>query len=171
MLNVAKVMMASVLLAAMPLVQAEELKIAYVDLQEVMQKSPQAVQANRDLETEFKARAKKINDLETELRALGEKFQRDGVTMTEGKRKEAEDELLKKERAVRWDKSTYQEDFKIRQGELTRKVRDQIIKKIMEISKAEQYDLVLYENVLLSSPRVDITARVLTELNKPADKK
>lgn len=151
-----------------PYVAAEELRIAYVNVQEIMAKAPQAQTALEELKKEFAEKEKKLLAIQSELQTLREKLNRDSLTMKESEKRELELNMLRKDRELKWHQGIYDEDLKIMRAELTRSVQTDIYKMIIKIAQEKKYDLVMKEDVFFVSDRVNITSVVLEALKKSA---
>lgn len=151
---------------------AAPLKIGFVDIQAVASKSPQLAEGNKRLEKEFTARKESLKGMEAAYLQLREKLQKEGLTMNNDELRKLEEQILAQERKIRWEQGIMDEDFKIRRNQIAAEVRQEIFKTIAVLSKQEGYDLILTDGVLMSSPRVNLTERVLNDLkNVPAKKK
>ncbi|HEX7026860.1 MAG TPA: OmpH family outer membrane protein [Gammaproteobacteria bacterium] len=148
--------------------QTGDLKIGFVNLQELMVKAPQAAAAIKKAEKEFTARHEELRAIGTEIQALRERLVKERITMSDDARKKLEDELLRKERDFRWKQTILDEDAKLRENQISTEIRGLVFKAILEIAKQDKYDLVLTDGVLYKSPRVDLTAKVLAELERNA---
>jgi outer membrane protein len=102
---------------------------------------------------------------------LREKLQKEGLTMSNEEVRKLEEQILAQERKIRWNQSILDEDFKIRRNQVMGQLQQDIFKTITTIAQQEKYDLVLTDGVLISSSRVNLTERVLTELKNSAGKK
>ena len=60
------------------------------------------------------------------------------------------------------------EDFNIRRNEELGKLQKKVHEIIIIVAKAEKYDLVVTQPVLFASERINLTARVLQEMQQPA---
>lgn len=150
---------------------AGALKIGYVDVQGVAAKSPQLAEGNKRLEKEFTARKEELKGMEASYLQLREKLQKEGLTMSNEEVRKLEEQILAQERKIRWNQGILDEDFKIRRNQVMGQLQQDIFKTITAIAQQEKYDLVLTDGVLLSSSRVNLTERVLTELKNSAGKK
>jgi len=77
--------------------------------------------------------------------------------------------LQDQQREFHRKRQEYQEDVNKRRNEELASVVERAQKAIRKISEDEKYDLVIQE-VLFSSPRVDITDKVIKALNAPQGK-
>ena len=119
--------------------QAQE-KIGYISSQRIVNEALPYKAASAKLEQEFSKRAKDLHDMETRL-------------------KDMQDKLEKEQREL-------QEDLSQRRNEELATVLDRVNKVIAQIAESEKYDIVV-QDALYHSARVDITDKVLKILNKP----
>lgn len=140
------------------------LKIAYVNMDKAMNSSTLAKSLMSEFEAGFAKKAKEIKSLEAELRNARQQAVKESLTMSQGKKEELQSSLLKKDRELRFKKSVFDEDAKLANGKINRKVEQAVLKVVSEITKQEKYDLVLISDVLFSSKRVDITDKVIAKL-------
>lgn len=148
--------------------QTSDLKIGYVNLQELVSKAPQSKVAIEKAQKEFETRQEELKGMATEVQALREKLAKERITMSDDARKKLEDDLLSKEREYKWNQSILDEDAKIRENEILTDIKKLVFKAITEIAKQDKYDLVLTDGVIFRSARVDLTAKVLSALQKDA---
>lgn len=148
--------------------QSSDLKIGYVNLQELVSKAPQSAAAIEKAQKEFATRQEELKGMATEVQALREKLVKERITMSDDARKKLEENLLSKEREYKWNQSILDEDAKIRENQILTEIKQLVFKAIVEIAKQDKYDLVLTDGVIFKSARVDLTAKVLSELRKGA---
>lgn len=148
--------------------QTGDLKIGYVNLQELVSKAPQSKAAIEKAQKEFGTRQEELKGMATEVQALREKLVKERITMSDDARKKLEDDLLSKEREYKWNQSILDEDAKIRENEILTEIKKLVLKAIVDIAKQDKYDLILSDSVIFRSARVDLTAKVLNELIKDA---
>jgi outer membrane protein len=152
-------------LAALPLfVQAQELKIGYVNSERVLRESTSARAASTKIETEFSKREKDLNDLATKLKAASDKFEKDAPTLAEGERNRRQRELGEQDRDLQRKRREFQEDLNQRRNEEIASIQERTGRVIRQIMDAEKYDLILID-VGFAGPRVDITKKVMDALN------
>ncbi|HEX5055067.1 MAG TPA: OmpH family outer membrane protein [Gammaproteobacteria bacterium] len=150
---------------------AGPLKIGFVDVQAVASKSPQLAEGNKRLEKEFSARSDALKGMQASYMQLRDRLQKEGLTMNTDDQRKLEDQILGQERKIRWEQGIMDEDFKIRRNQVAADVRKDIFKTIATLAQKEGYDLILTDGVLMSSARVNLTERVLTELKNNAGEK
>jgi outer membrane protein len=146
-----------------------ELKIGFVNVPKVLEKSPQAEKAKQRLEKEFSPRDKQLVAQQQEIAKLEEKYNKDASVMGDAaKRKLEADILAKKREAIRAQKE-FSEDFNSRRNTELQKLQTRIIDAIKELAKEEGYDLLLTDGVIYSNDQIDVTAKVQEKLAKFTD--
>ncbi len=152
------------------MVQAQELKVGWVNAAQVLEQAPQAEAARTKLEKEFAPRDRTLVAEQKALRQKEEKLARDGAVMSESERKKLERDILSDTRDLKRARDEFREDLNIRRNEELAKLQKMVIETIREIAKGGQYDLVVTDGVLFASDRVDMTPAVLARLKKDFDK-
>jgi outer membrane protein len=160
-------MAAALLAAAAVPASAQELKIGYVNSERVVRDSVPAKAALTKIEAEFGKRDKELNDATNRLKAAGEKLEKDSPTLADGERARRQRELVDTERDLQRKRREFQEDLNQRRNEELAGVVERANRVIKQIFETEKYDLILQE-VIFAGPRVDITDKVLKQLNAPA---
>lgn len=156
-------------LAAMPVdqvvAQSETAgaKLGYVDAVKLIEKAPQGEQALSKLEEEFGPRDSEIKALRDEIRTLEDALEKDSLVMAEDDRRSREDALREKQRRLKRVRQEFREDYNVRRNEELADLQRIVTKAIVEIAKAEGFDLILQESVY-ASPSIDITEKVLEKL-------
>ena len=158
----------AVILLILPLAVLAETKIGFVNMVELMEKSPQAEAARKGLEEEFSGRDKKLTNVRDEVLKLEETLKNDGPIMSDAKRAELEKKILNSKREYNRQQDELREDFNIRRNEELGKLQKKVHEIIIIVAKAENYDLVVTQPVLFASERINLTARVLQEMQQPA---
>lgn len=166
-----KTMLAAAALAAcVSGVQAQELKIGYVNSERVLREAAPAKAAQAKLETEFGKRERELADIAAKLKAASEKLEKDAPTLPESEKEKRRRDLLDQDRDFQRKRREFQEDLNQRKNEELAAVVDRANKVIKQIFETEKYDLILQEAVF-AGPRVDITDKVVKALNGTAANK
>ena len=147
------------------------IKVGYFNFLKLVNSVPQAVEAEKRLGAEFEPRKSKIEKLDDELKAEGTALDKNAVVMTEADRTAKERELRTKDRELKQLYQEYQEDLTIRQNQETSAIQKLVYQAVVEIAKAENYDLILEQGTVYASPKIDITAKVLEKLTKQSAQK
>ncbi|MFK7814814.1 MAG: OmpH family outer membrane protein, partial [Gammaproteobacteria bacterium] len=78
-----------------------------------------------------------------------------------------EKKILNRKREYNRQQDELREDFNIRRNEELGKLQKKVHEVIVIVSKSESYDLVVTQPVLYASEKIDLTARVLQEMQSP----
>ncbi|MDR7268355.1 outer membrane protein [Pelomonas saccharophila] len=156
--------LAASMMVATTVVQAQELKIGYVNSERVLREANLAKAAQIKLETEFGKREKDLRDLETKLRGAAEKLEKDAPTLSEAERNRRQRDVVEQERDLQRKRREWQEDLNQRKNEELSTVVEKANRVIKQIFEAEKYDLILQDAIHFSA-RVDITKKVIDALN------
>ncbi len=154
---------ASMMLATTAL-QAQELKIGYVNSERVLREANLAKAAQVKLEAEFGKREKDLRDLETKLRGAADKLEKDAPTLSEAERNRRQRDIGEQDRDLQRKRREWQEDLTQRKNEELSAVVERANRVIKQIFDNEKYDLIL-QDAIHYSPRVDITKKVIDALN------
>jgi outer membrane protein len=141
-----------------------ELKIGVVDYGKLMEESPQAKIVVEAIRTEFTPRQKDLQNQQQSLKAKEDKLQKDGATMTEDQRARTEKELRDSYRDLSRKQQEVQDDFNARRNEEMSRLQRTLIEEVRVYAKAQNFDLVIADGVIYSTPTLDITPAILTAL-------
>ncbi|WP_422133633.1 OmpH family outer membrane protein [Endozoicomonas sp. ALD040] len=153
------------LLLLSPLAQAQ--KIAVVDSEMAVLESDAAKKYAKEAEKMFAPKIKQLKALQEEIRVMEQKLQKDGPTLTEGQRENRQVQIKRKfEDLQLQDRQLRSEKARSDQTELG-KLRPKLDKAIEEVSKEQDYDLVLERGATrFVKPGFDITRKVIERMNK-----
>lgn len=149
-----------------PALAEEALRIAFVNIPQILEQAPQADAVRETLNQEFAARDLDLASGDKKLNLLKVRLARDGVGMAEEERRKLERELLTQDREMKRSHEEYNEDRNIRKNEELAKMQREIRLSIVTLAKSLGYDMVLESGVMYASDRVDITALVITRLKQ-----
>jgi outer membrane protein len=155
---------AALLAAASITVQAQELKIGYVNSDRVLREASLAKAAQAKLESEFSKRQKEGDEAAGRLKAAADKLDKDAPTLSESERNRRQRELVDQDRELQRKRREFQEDLNQRKNEELASVVERANKVIKQIYESEKYDLILQEAVFAGA-RVDITDKIIKALN------
>jgi outer membrane protein len=145
-----------------------ELKIGVVDYGKLMEESPQAKTVVEAIRTEFTPRQRDLQNQQQALKTKEEKLQKDGATMTEDQRQRTEKELRDSYRDLSRKQQEVQDDFNARRNEEMSRLQRTLIDEVRVYAKAQNFDLVIADGVIYSTPTLDITPAILTALQSHA---
>ncbi len=142
-----------------------DLKIGVVNIAAVLEKAPQAEKAKKRLEQEFKPRDNQLVSQQKEIQGLQEKLKKDASVMGESQRNKLETELQNKVRDAKRSQQEFSEDFNARRNDELGKLQRRIVEAIKSIAKDQEFDLILTDGVIYSSPQMDVTSQLQQKLS------
>jgi len=154
-----------VLCAAAASANAQDSRIAYVNSQRLTIESAPAKAASAKLEALFSKRQKDLADMQSSLKALGEKLERDGPTLSDSQRVAKQKEFAEQSRDFQRKKRELDEDVNSTRNEELQQIFDKATKAIRQLAESEKYDLVVSDAVVYFNPKIDITDKVIKILN------
>lgn len=159
--------LAAALAGAVP-AQGEEIKIAVIDVNRILNESEAGKAARTKMEARYEELKKKIEGVSEEARKMKEELDKQKILLGKEKLKEREDALAAKVNELRTLTQSSEREMQTRQGEFTRDVLKLIEGKIDKIVEEEKIGLLLDRSsgVVHSDPSLDITAKVLERVNK-----
>ena len=141
-----------------------ELKIGVVDYGRLVEESPQAKSALEAIRTEFTPRQRDLQNQQAVLKSKEDKLQKDGATMTQDQRSNAEKDLRDSYRELQRKQSEVQDDFNARRNEEMSRLQKTLIEQVRIYAKAQNFDLVIADGVIYTTPTIDITPAILAQL-------
>ncbi len=148
-----------------PLGAAEaQMKVGVVNVQRLLQDSPQAKASMQALQDEFAPRQRDIVQQQNTLKTRQERLQRDSAVMAEAERRNVEREVRDGERELARKQSEYVEDLNVRRNEELGKLQSSLLQEVQNFAKAQNFDLIVGDGVLYAKDTMDVTAQVLTAL-------
>ena len=163
---VKRVTVTSVLALAMCGLQAQELKVGFVNSDRVLREATLAKAAQTRLEVEFSKRQKEGEDTASRLKTSADKLDKDSPTLAESERGRRQRDLVEQDRELQRKRREFQEDLNQRKNEELASVVERANKVVKQIYDLEKYDLILQGDVVIfAGPRVDITDKVIKALN------
>jgi len=143
-----------------------DLKVAVVNVQQVLQQSPRVTQLSKKLEGEFKDRQAKIGDEQKALQDMMDKFKQESPTMSQ-KDKDAMQKTITANRSALVAKVVaYQQDLQKQQTKIMQGVLSDLNGIVTSIAKSQNYALVLdAQAVIYSMNGNDITKDVAKQFN------
>ena len=155
-------------LAAVPLVgaAADSAKIGYVDIQFLIENSPQAQAASTELEDQFGPRQQELQKKQQEFQRIQQKLQKEELVMDEAERKELENRLQGLKRDIQRSQQAFREELNIQRNTAFKEVRQAVMKAVQSLAEEEGYDLVVGQGALYASEGINLTQRVLDRMKE-----
>jgi outer membrane protein len=141
-------------------------RIGYVFTERLMTESKLAKTADARIEAEFSKRQKEIQDTISRLKAMSEKFDVEAPKLAEAERTKRARELLDLEKDVQRTQREFREDLIARKSEERAFIAQKAYKLVEQIAEKEKLDIVLHEAAIWTSSRVDITDKIIEQLDK-----
>src|SRR6266581_8058119 len=141
-----------------------ELKIGVVDYGRLVEESPQAKAALDSIRTEFTPRQRDLQNQQATLKAKEDKLQKDGATMSQDQRTNSEKDLRDGYRELQRKQQEVQDDFNARRNEEMSRLQKTLIEQVRIYAKAQNFDLVIADGVIYTTPTIDITPAILAQL-------
>jgi outer membrane protein len=101
---------------------------------------------------------------EKEITSKEERMARDGAILGDAERSNLEKDILNKKRDFKRSQQELGEDFNVRRNEELGKLQRRIIEASNAIAKEQHFDLLLYDGVIYSSDKVNVTSQVQQKL-------
>ena len=144
-------------------IEAQALKIGFVDRDRIVRESEAAKRVQAKLEKEFAGRQAELEKLEKRGREMDQALQKESVTLPEAERGARERQLAQLTREFQRLQREFREDLNLRKNEEWVSLQERATKVINEIAEREKFDLILQEAVY-RSPKIDITDKVIKAL-------
>jgi outer membrane protein len=141
-----------------------ELKIGVIDYGRLVEESPQAKAALDTIRTEFTPKQRDLQNQQASLKTKEDKLQKDGATMSQDQRANAEKDLRDSYRELQRRQSEVQDDFNARRNEEMSRLQKMLIEQVRVYAKAQNFDLVIADGVIYTTPTIDITPAILAQL-------
>lgn len=149
-----------------PMAQAADLKIGYVNAVRVIEQAPQGKAALKRLETEFNPRDKELIRMQDRIKAVEGELEKNALVLKESDRQTKEREVISLKRDLKRATQEFREDYNVRRNEELLALQKIVHKAIVDIAKQEKYDLILHEGVIYAGDKIDITEQILKTLGK-----
>lgn len=147
------------------------LKIGVVSVERILTEAPQVDAVNTSMLERFGPQRDELQKSEKEITKMQENYKRNELVMTEDKLNELKKEIITKIQMLKQKEAMLsQEVGTVRNQELA-VLQTQVRGIIDDIAKKGKYDLILSEGVAFSSPKLDITGKVLDTMKAAFKKK
>lgn len=143
--------------------QAADMKLGYIDMNKALQETSAGKKAKAELEKEFKAKRDELSKKQSDLKKMGEDFEKKrGVLSDEVKAKkqaELQQEMMKWQEAAGQAQVTMQ----AKEQEALKPIFEKMQKAIERVAKEQGYTMILEksQSVVYGTPDQDVTAQVI----------
>lgn len=160
-------LMALAFLLSAGAVEAQTLKIAYINSQEILMNAPGASEAQQQFDDEMAGYQEEISQLETELQNMENQLQQQQLTLSPEARANREQALREKYQEYQQRTQQLQEMANQRRAALIQPVMDEITAVIEQIREEGAYSLILDAaagSIVSADPALDLTQDVIARL-------
>lgn len=148
-------------------VEAQTLKIAYINSQEILLQAPGAEEAQTRFDSEMQGYQQEIARLESELQNMETSLQQQSLTLSPEARANREQALQQKFQEYQQRAGQLQQVAQERRAELIQPVMDEITSVIEMIREEGAYSLILDAaagSIVSADPVLDLTQEVINRL-------
>ena len=150
---------------------AQAQKIAYVNTEKVVKNSPQSASILKSLEAEFKKRSGTLLSKRKQLKKLEDKLSKDRAIMSSSEVKNIDQDIRRRRRELNNSNAEFREDLNLRRSEEINRLLRKISEVVIDIGKREKIDMVMSAGVAYASDSIDISDKVLKQLEQEYNKK
>lgn len=145
---------------------ADGAKIGVVDLQKIIQTSPQMKAIQDKLEKEFKPRRDKLVGIEENLKKDMDKFKRDNAVMSDSQKKDFEKKIIQSQQEFERQGQQYQQELSTAHNQAMENLYEKIRSAIQVVALQGKYDVILQKDAApYSSDKLDVTAQVVKNIH------
>lgn len=143
-----------------------DIKMGYVNVEQILKEAPQTAESGKKLEKEFSARQQELERSAKQIKDMDAALDKDSLTMSETDRRNKERDISNLKIEFQRKQRELREDANLRKNEELGAIQERINKAVTRVAEEEGYDLVIYGGVAYASKKADITDKVLKSLGK-----
>lgn len=143
-----------------------DIKMGYVNVEQILKEAPQTAESGKKLEKEFSARQQELERAARQIKDMDAALDKDSLTMSETDRRNKERDISNLKIEFQRKQRELREDANLRKNEELGAIQERINKAVTRVAEEEGYDLVIYGGVAYASKKADITDKVLKSLGK-----
>lgn len=148
---------------------AQDVNIAYLDLQRVIRDSKAGKAAKASFQKEFEQKRNIIEQKMNQLEKLRQELIKNSSVMNAQARQNKADQVAEMEKELQRTREDFREDLQERDLELTQKILKEIDGILKQIGKSGGYDIIFEKSeagIVYGSDSVDITDKVIQQYDK-----
>ncbi|MEO1917158.1 OmpH family outer membrane protein [Candidatus Thioglobus sp.] len=150
-------------LLSVPL-QAQSLKIGYINIDHLVSSSPQFIQANQVVIKVFQPQEKQLLALSKQIQLSADTFNKNSKTLTQVERKTEIKKIANLERQLKQQAQALKKQLKLKNEQELSKIQDLINRVIKQVAEDQNFDLILYQEVAYASKKINITPIISQKL-------
>ena len=144
--------------------QAQPLKLGYINIDHLVSSSPQFIQANQVVIKAFQPQEKQLLALSKRIQLSADTFNKNSKTLTQVERKIEIKKIANLEYQLKQQAQTLKKQLKLKSEQELSKIQDLINRVIKQVAKDQNFDLILYQEVAYASKKINITPIISQKL-------
>ena len=144
--------------------QAQPLKLGYINIDHLVSSSPQFIQANQVVIKAFQPQEKQLLALSKRIQLSADTFNKNSKTLTQVERKIEIKKIANLEYQLKQQAQTLKKQLKLKNEQELSKIQDLINRVIKQVAKDQNFDLILYQEVAYASKKINITPIISQKL-------
>jgi len=144
--------------------QAQPLKIGYINIDHLVSSSPQFIQANQIVIKAFQPQEKQLLALSKRIQLSADTFNKNSKKLTQVERKTEIKKIANLERQLKQQAQTLKKQLKLKNEQELSKIQDLINRVIKQVAEDQNFDLILYQEVAYASKKINITPIISQKL-------
>ena len=145
-------------------INANSIKIGYIDVEKVINSLPQYEQDNNSLIQRFEPKKQQLLDLYKHIELLKENFNNSDKSISNELYQKELDKINELEVSFQSETELWQHQLNQEKLLLLQKIETVINQAISEFATSENYDLILYQNAAFVSDQVNITNQIILRI-------
>jgi outer membrane protein len=141
---------------------AQQLRIGYVDMKEVLDNAPQVIAGRSKLDQEFRSRNDAIEMDEFRAETLESRMQQ--ADLSSDNNLQLEREIRELRRNISRRREDLRDELSFRRTEEVQRLEEEINVAVQEIAQRNGFDLIISSPVVYANPDLDITELILEQL-------
>ena len=148
--------------------RADEMKIGYVDMARALNEVEEGKAAKAKLKADFDGKQKKLDEMQNELKAAKDDFEKKAAMMKPEAKQAKQEELQKKFVELQQTYMQLQKELMDKEGAVTQDITGKLRKILARIGDREGYSIILDigETVLYFKRHMELTDKVVQEYNE-----
>lgn len=139
-------------------------KIGFVDMERLINESPQIKNAGKTINADFEDQYEEIERKEKDLEVLENSINKDGPIMTLDMLKPLQERARILDRQIRREKEDLKDSMSIRSTQILSKIQENLGETVKSYAKKNGYDAIIINSILYVSDEMDITEEILQVL-------
>ena len=146
--------------------QAQPLKIGYINIDHLVSSSPQFIQANQVVIKAFQPQERQLLALSKQVQLSADTFNKNSKTLTQSERKAEIKKIANLERQLKQQARALKKQLNLKNEQELSKIQDLINLVIKQVAEEKNFDLILYQEVAYASKKINITSLISQKLRQ-----